>query len=1186
MQNANAHVRPAANSHIRPAANPHVRPATNSHVRPATNPHVRLAANPQASDVPKGGQLNESARNRTQPLLFKDSILNGLDATSKSSPHSPGNVTERAYSSRNIIASNFNQNRQSEQSNESAKSKFSAEKSQSEDKSQRGPLSYDTMIDEQDISDYITPFLREFGLDDARCYTELSSDCFIRKTDVDSYTCALCCMRFPTNQSLDAHMSLPRHVDRFLNLKSNLLNTTPSPNSIHMIALQHLTSTWIRENSLTDAQTAARAAAIEDFHAILAEIDPRCHCRIIGSFMTGASLASSDVNMELLHQNNELFQSDPRARNSIHHKLVDPDAEYGNQINNHTMHYDLISNAADTLYKIAKSIDHGYFSVKSFRLKERNFCLDLNAKVPKLVLIHEPTNVRLEVWCYAESSHQLASLLKNYISLDERVRELSILVKHWAKLCNISNPRQGTFTPETFIILVIHFLQRLEDPVLPCLHELLCKNNDRTRKRSENAAEDSTHQSDRANQHESDVDDELARISGVETGALDNIDSVVDELEEDDEDAIEHDFDQAAIEGLNWKSLNTDPVHKLFVDFLKTSMREFAYSNQVISIRSLKRITIKDKKWNTEVKPIENPVKPSVNLAKNVGSLRTFDYIKRCFSHGYYYLTSIPMTVGLRRLAAPQNDPTGYIRLYLNLNRFDFYFKMRQQRISNGVKGGLVEEMIHQNLFARDVAVIKELVEYSIFHGRQLDTIPSTVARNYDSRLIMPPNEESTIFCWLCRGFGHEKNNCPKRTIVAIHSSEIEPTIDAYVNFDQGFENLFVNDAITPKRSEKHFEVVSELEKAIRSGTGLAVELQLFGSTVNLLGSFDSDLDICMTLIGNTTGHGVDCVKILKKTCEVLSKNEHVKNTIEPILAARVPIIKFKYDNFDVDLSMYNQCAIHNSKLLRSYVLIDFRVARLCYLVKQYAKSCSIADASRGSLSSYAWCLMVIHFLQQTDPPILPVLQERKNKPIVGVNGWNVWFNESFDPTTIINYNQTCLTTLFKQFLLYYAAFDFNQYVISIRTSSLITKFQKNWTYCMMAIEDPFELTYNLSGRLDDSMALYIMNSFPRTYKYIHRSQTSIVGRQQVFGPSIVRSLFNGRAIMGSEPPFRGCHICHRIGHRVKDCPDRAQNRARNSTKKETNSDRNAGQKSTPEVRNESNDRKYDKRQPPKPMAR
>lgn len=48
----------------------------------------------------------------------------------------------------------------------------------------------------------------------------------------------------------------------------------------------------------------------------------------------------------------------------------------------------------------------------------------------------------------------------------------------------------------------------------------------------------------------------------------------------------------------------------------------------------------------------------------------------------------------------------------------------------------------------------------------------------------------------------------------------------------------------------------------------------------------------------------------------------------------------------------------------------------LGYAMKYFAKLCDIGDASRGSLSSYAYILMVLHFLQQCKPPVIPVLQE------------------------------------------------------------------------------------------------------------------------------------------------------------------------------------------------------------------
>ena len=68
--------------------------------------------------------------------------------------------------------------------------------------------------------------------------------------------------------------------------------------------------------------------------------------------------------------------------------------------------------------------------------------------------------------------------------------------------------------------------------------------------------------------------------------------------------------------------------------------------------------------------------------------------------------------------------------------------------------------------------------------------------------------------------------------------------------------------------------------------------------------------------------------------------------------------------------------AVRNTAMLELYSRIDLRCRILVYALKLLAKMCDICDASEGSLSSYAYVNMVIGYLQQTSPPVLPVLQE------------------------------------------------------------------------------------------------------------------------------------------------------------------------------------------------------------------
>lgn len=53
-----------------------------------------------------------------------------------------------------------------------------------------------------------------------------------------------------------------------------------------------------------------------------------------------------------------------------------------------------------------------------------------------------------------------------------------------------------------------------------------------------------------------------------------------------------------------------------------------------------------------------------------------------------------------------------------------------------------------------------------------------------------------------------------------------------------------------------------------------------------------------------------------------------------------------------------------NTKLLRTYGSIDPRVRNLVFLIKHWAKNRHLNSPSDGTLSSYGFILLLIHFLQ------------------------------------------------------------------------------------------------------------------------------------------------------------------------------------------------------------------------------
>lgn len=994
----------------------------------------------------------------------------------------------------------------------------------------------------------------QFGLEYPGNHEPFHGSSFIKIIGGFFY-CILCNERRRMNRSddVDNHLNCIPHCERLRQLRAEIVEQIPDNDSLHMRSVSILLENWLFVNSLTTEKLEERFYIIDEFSRLLQEINPECHCRLFGSLLDGTSLIDSNINLELLHPNSCLFESDPRAKNSIHHKLIDPSAEYGNQFNQHMVHYDMIENASDTLYKTGISIIRGYTSINSFKVTSTLW--DINSKVPRLNLIHEPTGVSVEVCCYTGISHKLSTLLNIYLSLDPRAAQLCKLVKYWAKLCDICSADKGTYASDTYIIMVIYFLQAVQPPILPCLHDIVksARSDSVSQELDENTLSSQFNQLDIKN---STVSKNQPTTSGQDqhdgqpqVGEQLN-DPVAEEVDDEgDESDIGDEISPDILDTLNWQSSNTDPVHKLFIEFLREMWIELGDRETVISIRTLKRVTLESKTWNTSVKAIEHPIKPKLNISRCIGLHRTYEYIRNCFKCAFFYLTSMPIKKNLKLRRESQQDPTDYVDLYTDIDRLDFYFRMKESSIKNGPKkNSTITEMVNQKLFTRDVEVIHKLLEYVSSNNLNINQLPKTLAGMYDLKLLVAGDKQAATYCWLCRRNGHKKSECPKAKPMDLQDelSKYDAQLDYRANLDDAFYELYVRDLITPELTKKHNQVREALAYIIKSATGLNCRLQLFGSTVNCLGTCDSDLDICMTIEGNLTGKGIDCVKILGQVLKVLEQREEVQE-MEPVLAARVPILKFKFNQFCVDLSMYNLCALHNSRLLRTYVLIDNRVAKLSYLVKRYAKACKIADASRGSLSSYAWSLMVIHFLQQIQPPILPVLQETTDKTVrpIGVGGWNVWFNSDTNNLRM-EPNRLTLTELFKQFFLYYGTFDFNQYVISIRKLAKISKFKKNWNNCMMAIEDPFELTYNLSSRLDDAMAIYIINSFARAYKHITHVQNRLLNSCGALDEEhMMSSLFSLNGIMGNnQPPVRGCRLCHRIGHRYKDCPDLARNQA------------------------------------------
>lgn len=235
------------------------------------------------------------------------------------------------------------------------------------------------------------------------------------------------------------------------------------------------------------------------------------------------------------------------------------------------------------------------------------------------------------------------------------------------------------------------------------------------------------------------------------------------------------------------------------------------------------------------------------------------------------------------------------------------------------------------------------------------------------------------------------------------------------------------------------------------------------------------------------------------------------------------------------DINFSNPLAIHNTHLLRCYSLCDPRVRPMVLFVKSWAKRRKINSSYSGTLSSYGWVLMVLHYLVNVaQPPVCPNLQQCWRPPtdIKGleqmfkdtvVEGYAVrfWRNEQEIMQEArsgrLTRNTQSIGALLRGFFQYYASppaygprpptFFWTNEVLSLRTPGGIrTKAEKGWTGAkttisagkevrhryLFAIEDPFELDHNVARTVTHNGIVAIRDEFRRAWRIL-----SAVGRNQ-----------------------------------------------------------------------------------------
>ncbi|KAK5982610.1 Nucleotidyltransferase domain protein [Trichostrongylus colubriformis] len=295
------------------------------------------------------------------------------------------------------------------------------------------------------------------------------------------------------------------------------------------------------------------------------------------------------------------------------------------------------------------------------------------------------------------------------------------------------------------------------------------------------------------------------------------------------------------------------------------------------------------------------------------------------------------------------------------------------------------------------------------------------------------------IVCATCESSDHWSDVCPMMIIPKVENLSHKKASYEWSELERVIIAGYEKSRVKKTRINEVGEFVDRVRVHLQNELKKTVRLHMFGSLISGFGVSNSDVDLCFRFEPDEQPLDIDGVEIVRQIAQHLQQMNEV-DKVYAITGAKVPIVKFNWMKLGVegDISYYNVLALSNTEMLKKYCSWDSRVAPLGVWIKRWAKSCDIGDASRGSLSSYAFIILLLHYLQNCDPPVLPRLQEEfrdDNVQPCMVENCDVYFHREVIPNW--SKNQQSVGELFVGFLDYYARFDFGTQVCVCLWSSV-----------------------------------------------------------------------------------------------------------------------------------------------------
>ncbi|XP_068175709.1 terminal uridylyltransferase 4 isoform X2 [Antennarius striatus] len=952
------------------------------------------------------------------------------------------------------------------------------------------------------------------------------------------YLCKLCSVHIENIQGAHKHIKEKRHKKNITEKREeNELRALPPASPAQLQAVNAAVLHVARQHGISDDDFEVRKAVVSRMEAIVRTHLSACSLRLYGSCLTRFAFKTSDINIDVTH---------PPS-------MTQPEV--------------LIQ-----ILEILK-MSSEFSDVES----------DFHAKVPAVFC----RDVCSGLMCKVSAGNDVACLTTNHLAalarLEPRLVPLVLAFRYWARLCHMDCQAEGGIPSYSFAFMVIFFLQQRKQPILPVYlgHWIEGFNVRQVDEYHLTGIKlDMFVSWERRPASSADGRDNRSEARGEGKGKA-------EQMRADDD---------YCSEGLSCLTLNhgkSVTPGQLWLELLRFYTLEFALEDYIISIRLKQLLSREVKNWPRRRLAIEDPFALKRNVARSLNSQMVFEYIQERFRMAYKYF-ACPQRRGARKRQRVQHignhgdglsesdlkedanvskrdnetgdkTPRTHRRTEdeeseskknektLDLHLMDMVLDKGGKTLlsANGVPGSDEEEEDEEDDEEEEEEEEEEDGNTVLEDG----AVTSEELHYVFDKLIFTGGKPPTVVCSICKRDGHLKDECPE-DFKKIELKPLPPMNELFRDILDGLCRLcYYELSPTPAEHQKREQILAGLERFIRKEYNAKAQLCLFGSSKNGFGFRDSDLDICMTLEGHENAEKLNCKEIIEGLAKVLKKHTGLRNIL-PITTAKVPIVKFEHrqSGLEGDISLYNTLAQHNTRMLATYAALDPRVQFLGYTMKVFAKRCDIGDASRGSLSSYAYILMVLYFLQQREPPVIPVLQEIFDGTAVPqrmVDGWNAFFCDDLEDLrrllSELQPNTESVGELWLGLLRFYTEeFDFKEHVISIRQRKRLTTFEKQWTSKCIAIEDPFDLNHNLGAGVSRKMTNFIMKAFINGRKLFGTPFYPFPGTE-------VDYFFDSKVLTDGElaPNDRCCRICGKIGHYMKDCPKRRRVKKRENDKEE-----------------------------------